>query len=69
MNEKSATETLAFGITEEKFKDMLEKQQRLSKEPYDDKALEQFVRKPKKLNLYDKIKSVVDFILFFNIIL
>lgn len=47
MNEKSETERLAFGITEEKFKDMLEKQQRLSKEPYDDKALEQFVRKQK----------------------
>lgn len=65
MNEKSETERLAFGITEEKFKDMLKKQERLSKEPYDDKALEQFVRKPKKLNLYDKIKSVVDFILLF----
>ena len=69
MNEKSETERLAFGITEEKFKDMLKKQERLSKEPYDDKALERFVRKLKKLNLYDKIKSVVDFILFFNIIL
>jgi hypothetical protein len=52
-------------MTEEKFKDMLNKQERLSKEPYDDKTLEQFVRKPKKLNLYDKIKSVVDFILLF----
>ena len=65
MNEKSKTERLAFGMTEEKFKDMLEKQERLSKEPYDDKALEQFVRKPKKSNLYDKIKLVVDFILLF----
>ena len=65
MNEKSKTERLAFGMTEEKFKDMLEKQERLSKEPYDDNALEQFVRKPKKSNFYDKIKSVVDFILLF----
>lgn len=65
MNEKSKTERLAFGMTEEKFKDMLEKQERLSKELYDDNALEQFVSKPKKSNLYDKIKSVVDFILLF----
>lgn len=65
MNEKSKTERLTFGMTEEKFKDMLEKQERLSKELYDDNALEQFVRKAKKLNLYDKIKSVVDFILLF----
>ena len=34
MNEKSKTERLAFGMTEEKFKDMLEKQERLSKEHY-----------------------------------
>lgn len=65
MNDKSKTERLAFGMTKEEFKDMLEKQERLSKEPYDDNALEQFVRKPKKSNLYDKIKSVVDFILLF----
>ena len=65
MNEKSKTERLAFGMTEEKLKDMLEKQERLSKETYDDNALEQFVRKPKKSNLYNKIKSVVDCILLF----
>lgn len=65
MNDKSKTERLDFGMTEEKFKDMLEKQERLSKEPYDNSALEQFVRKPKQSNLYDRIKSVVDFILLF----
>ena len=52
-------------MREEKFKDMLEKQERLSKETYDNSALEQFVRKPKQSNLYYRIKSVVDFILLF----
>ncbi len=40
MNDKSKTERLAFGMTKEEFKDMLEKQERLSKEPNDDNALE-----------------------------
>lgn len=31
MNEKSKTERLAFGMTEEKFKDMLEKNERYQK--------------------------------------
>lgn len=42
----------AFNLTEEEFTEMLEKEERLSEEPFVDKALEQFVRKPKEDNLY-----------------
>ena len=63
MNDKSKTEKTAFEISKEEFQQMLEKQER--SKPLEDEALEQFVKKPKKLNLYDKIISSVDFILLF----
>ena len=55
MNEKSKTEKTAFGLTEEKFCRMMEEQGRLSKESFEDEALEQFVKGPEKSNLYDKV--------------
>lgn len=66
MNEKSKTEKTAFGLTEEKFCRMMEEQGRLSKESFEDEALEQFVKKPEESNLsrkLDKIISSVNFIL------
>ena len=63
MNDKSKTEKTAFELSKEEFQQMLEKQER--SKPLEDEALEQFVKKPKKLNLYDKIISSVDFILLF----
>jgi hypothetical protein len=65
MNEKSKTEKTAFGLTEKKFYKMMEEQERLSKEPFEDKTLEQFVKEPKKSNLYDEVKSTTNFILLF----
>ena len=65
MNDKSKTEKTAFGMSKKEFQQMLKEQERLSKESFEDEALKQFVRKPKKLNLYDKIKSTIDFILLF----
>lgn len=61
MNEKSDTTRTAFGMSEEEFREMLEKTQR--EDSFEDKALEQFVRNPKELSLCDKIKSKVDFAL------
>ena len=66
MNDKSKTEKTAFGMSKEEFQQMLEEQER--SEPFEDKALEQFVRKPKESNLLskiDKIISSVNFILLF----
>ena len=63
MNEKSKTEKTAFGLTEEKFCGIMEEQERLSKESFEDEALEQFVKEPEKSNLYDKDVSTTNFIL------
>lgn len=68
MNDKSKKEKTAFEMSKEEFNQMLEEQERLSKEPHEDKALEQFVRKPEESNLSsktDKIISSVNFILLF----
>ena len=65
MNEKSKTEKTAFGLTEEKFCGIMEEQERLSKESFEDEALEQFVKEPEKSNLYDKVVSTTNFILLF----
>ena len=65
MNEKSKTEKTAFGLTEEKFCGIMEEQERLSKESFEDEALEQFVKEPEKSNLYDKVVSTINFILLF----
>lgn len=63
MNDKSQTEKTAFGMSEEKFQQMLEEQER--SETFEDKALEQFVRKPEESNLYDKFISITHFFLLF----
>lgn len=63
MNDESKTEKTAFGMSEEEFQQMLEEQER--SEPFKDKALEQFVRKPEESNLYDKFISVTHFFLLF----
>lgn len=65
MNKKSKTEKTAFGLTEEKFCGIMEEQERLSKESFEDEALEQFVKEPEKSNLYDKGVSTTNFILLF----
>lgn len=65
MNEKSHTDKIAFGLTEEEFYKMMKEQERLSKESFKDKTLEQFVKEPKKSNLYDKVVSTTNFILLF----
>lgn len=65
MKEKSKTEKTAFGLTEEKFCGIMEEQERLSKESFEDEALEQFVKEPEKSNLYDKVVSTTNFILLF----
>lgn len=63
MNNKSKTEKTAFGTSKEEFQQMSEEQER--SKTFEDKALEQFVKKPKESNLskLDKITSAVDFIL------
>lgn len=66
MNDKSKTEKTAFGIPKEEFQQMLEEQER--SKPFEDEALEQFVRKPEESNLSiktDKIISSVNFLLLF----
>ncbi len=63
MNDKSQTEKIAFEMSEEKFQQMLEEQER--SETFEDKALEQFVRKPEESNLYDKFISITHFFLLF----
>lgn len=65
MNEKSNTKKNVFGMTKEEFYKMLEEQERLSKESFEDKALEQFVKEPEKYNLYDKVISTTNLILLF----
>lgn len=65
MNEKSKTEKTAFGLTEKKFCRIMEEQERLSKESFEDEALEKFVKEPEKSNLYDKVVSATNFILLF----
>lgn len=65
MKEKSKTEKTAFGLTEGKFCRIMEEQERLSKESFEDEALEQFVKKPEKSNLYDKVVLTTNFILLF----
>lgn len=64
MNDKRMTVKTAL---KEGFQQMLEEQERLEKEPFEYKTLEQFVRKPKELNLDDKIISAVNFIFLFFI--
>lgn len=63
MNDKSKTEKTAFGMLEEEFQQMLGEQER--SEPFEDKALEQFVRKPKESNLYDTFISITHYFLLF----
>lgn len=63
MNDKSKTKKTAFAMSEEEFQQILQEQER--SEPFDDKALEKFVRKPKELSLYDKFISVTNFFLLF----
>ncbi len=65
MNNKSKTEKTAFGTSKEEFQQMSEEQER--SKTFEDKALEQFVKKPKESNLskLDKIISGVNFILIF----
>lgn len=66
MNNESKTEKTAFGISKERFQQLLEEQER--SKPFEDEALEQFVRKSEESNSsskIDKIISSVNFILLF----
>lgn len=65
MNDKRITVKTALEMSKEKFQQMLEEQEWSNKETCEDKALEQFVRKPEESNLDDKIISTVNFILLF----
>lgn len=59
MDDKRITVKKALEMSEEEFQQMLEEQERTK--PFEDKALEQFVRKPEESNLYDKFISVTHF--------
>ncbi len=61
MNDKSKTNNSSFLRTPEE-------QERLHEEPFEDKALEQFVRSPKESNLYYTFISVSHFFLLFFIL-
>lgn len=63
MDDKRITVKKALEMSEEEFQQMLEEQERTK--PFEDKALEQFVRKPEESNLYDKFISVTHFFLLF----
>lgn len=63
MDDKRMTVKKALEMPEEEFQQMLKEQER--SEPFEDKALEQFVKKPEKSNLYDKFISVTHFFLLF----
>ena len=65
MNDKRMTEKTAFEMSEEEFQQMLKEQERSYKETFKDETLEQFVKKPEELNLYDKFISFTHFFLLF----
>ncbi len=63
MDDKRMTLKEALEMPEGEFQQRLEEQER--SEPFENKALEQFVRKPEESNLYDKFISVAHFFLLF----
>lgn len=70
MNEKSKTEKTAFGLNEEKFCRMMEEQGRLSKESFEDEALEQFVKGPENQTYMIKLyrQQILSYYFFFFVL-
>lgn len=69
MNDKSKTEKTAFGVSEEHFKQILEEQERLSNETFEDEALKKFVKEPEELTPFDKFKIKLNFVSIFFLFL